>query len=159
MGTMDYDSTLRRLQENGLLLPTTPNTGSAPANPAAVSGQSVEAEQQEAVVRQSLAKTYDLEPDRAARAANLAKKLNRPFGYVARNLDEIEKREAGLGVDVAGMRANAPAVAEWMERPENAAVARDDVKTLEKVDHALRFAARGSVGDQNLPLFGEGGWL
>lgn len=67
----------------------------------------------------------------AARAMRLAPKTGLPTDLIMRHVDEIDAETKRLDFDAYKFRTESPSVAQWIaERPEHAAVAREDLNKL-----------------------------
>ncbi len=80
-------------------------------------------------LRSSLLATSDTNPEQAAEARRLAMKFLVPPALVERNLDEFRKREQ-TDRPVQQIHEQTPTLAGWLEDPQNAKVAHDDLEQL-----------------------------
>lgn len=77
------------------------------------------------------------EPDRRAKAQQLADRMKIPVDVAERQYDTLSKREAESATDYDGLIDKSPKLAEWLSDPNNAAVARDDIDNLGKVEQTV----------------------
>lgn len=90
---------------------------------------------------ESMRQSADVAPDAAARIMKLQAQTGLPADVIARNLDAVERANANHNFDPEKLRADSPALANWMaQHPMNAAVARDDITPLTAVESAIKFA-------------------
>lgn len=87
-------------------------------------------EAREARVRASVQAATETTPERAAEVRQLSDLYRVTPDVAARNFDELKRRAAADAVPVGEIRAETPKLAEWLEKPENAALARDDIPQL-----------------------------
>lgn len=87
-----------------------------------------------------------IEPDRAAQVLKLSKDLNLPSDLVERNFESLSKERAQFKAEPAKIIQTNPALARWLEDPDNVKVAKDDLDELEKIEnHANK---SGFFGDK-----------
>lgn len=92
-------------------------------------------------MKQSLRLGAQKNPDEAARVLSLASKTGLAPDVIERNLPVVEQ-QSSVG-DLEAFREKNPATAAWIsEHPNNAAVARDDLQGLSKVEQFLRAMSR-----------------
>src|SRR5690349_13645382 len=77
-------------------------------------------------VRQALYETKDLDPERHAQVLKLAEQTGLPASTVARNFDGVAARAQLEDIDAHTLAAQNPNLAEWLAKPDNAAVAKDN---------------------------------
>ncbi|WP_461209914.1 LPD3 domain-containing protein [Desulfocurvus sp. DL9XJH121] len=91
-------------------------------------------------VRNAWSLTRDANPDEVAERSKLARQMGLD-AVTARTMDLHELRmRADLGADFDVLQAEAPGLMEWAARPENMAVARDDLSNLRAVEGEIRQA-------------------
>lgn len=86
----------------------------------------------------SAAASRGVTPERQADILDTAKRRNLPTGLVERNLDAIKRLEAAEPPDLDILADKAPGLAKWMQKPENATLASDDLEPLVKLERATR---------------------
>lgn len=83
-------------------------------------------------------------PELAARIFALQRKTGFPAELIERNLDDLERQAAVADFDAEAFRARSPLLAQWLASDAyHAALAKDDLDALGKVEHALTFG--GSI--------------
>src|SRR5690554_877835 len=96
------------------------------------------------LLKQSLYAASQTDPDRRARALQLAERTKLPADLVERNLDLVERTERFENRDYDAILERSPKVAEWfMESPDNAAVAADDLDNLSTFEAFSRAVTTG----------------
>ena len=88
---------------------------------------------------QSMIYAAEKEPSRMAKAIQMANEMDVDVDFVDRNMEQIEKKKKTVGVDYDALMKDSPGVAQFMETPENAALGRDDMDAMKKIDQAARF--------------------
>ena len=99
-------------------------------------------DQQQAENDQRLHTILDLasqvDPEQAAQAAALAKRLSLPVEAIANNLPEAQRRTQMA--DVVSLANSSPALKRQLSNPEFAKKAHDDTENLSAIEQALKFA-------------------
>lgn len=93
-------------------------------------------------IKQSLAKSADLTPERAADIQDISRQLGVPPGAVQENYDEYHRRAQQAALPVQPMHEQTPALAEWVKQPQNAAVAKDDFANLGFLEYLVTVPQR-----------------
>jgi len=92
-------------------------------------------------LRLNLAAAEDQPPERAAEIRRLAERTGLPRNLIDRNFDAIRRRAKLADTPYTQMLRETPALAGWLEDPENAAVASDDVDALLRLEQTVTFGA------------------
>lgn len=79
--------------------------------------------------KRSLLQTGDRDPDQVAEARRLSGKFGVPPAVIERSLTEYQQRETA-DRPYGDMSRQTPALTAWLETPDNAAVAKDDLEQL-----------------------------
>jgi diguanylate cyclase (GGDEF)-like protein len=85
-------------------------------------------------LQQSMFAAADGEPDRRAKAIELSNQTNLPVDIVERNFDEINKKAQRESFDYDDVISSSPMLAKWMQDPDNATLAKDDVPNLQNIE-------------------------
>lgn len=109
----------------------TADSGSAPGNPYDTLLDQEDASRATAL-RQSLAAALQANPDEHAKALDLSARVGLPPSTVASDLGAAGRAAASLELPMA--LSHTPVLREWMQHPDNAAVAHDDVPGLSKLE-------------------------
>lgn len=80
-------------------------------------------------------------PDDAAEAQKLSESTGIPADVALRNLPVIRQRAAVATTPYAAIARDTPALSNWMQQPQNAAVAHDDLPALGHVEKTLSFGS------------------
>jgi hypothetical protein len=80
-------------------------------------------------LRRTFGEVADAAPDQAAQARRLGQQFGVPTAVVERNFAEYA-RKGQIEKPYRAIRKETPALAAWLEEPENAAVAKDDLEAL-----------------------------
>lgn len=90
-------------------------------------------------------------PDQEARVLRLQARTGLPADLIERNLDEVERQAERADFDPSRFRRESPIVAGWLaENPQHAAVAKDDIENLTRLETFVRGAVavpRSLVGE------------
>src|SRR5690606_20363122 len=90
-------------------------------------------------LRLSMEAAQKKNPDTEARVLRLQARTGLPPDLIERNLDEVERQAARADFDPHKFRRESPIVADWLaQNPSHAAVARDDVHNLSRLELLLR---------------------
>jgi hypothetical protein len=81
------------------------------------------------------------QPEQVAKAAQLAQRLKLPTALVEKNYDALAQHDAQQSQDYDSIIENTPGLAKFLEHPDNAALAKDDMDALSRVDQASRIVA------------------
>lgn len=76
-------------------------------------------------------------PDRAAEITRLSNKMKVPTSFVARNFDLLSKKEGASTTDYDRIIRKTPSLAKWLNNPDNASVAKDDIDGLSKIEETV----------------------
>lgn len=96
-----------------------------------------EREDKENQLKNSFYKAKDTEPERQARVLSLSQRSGLPADLVARNFEEISKQYRNPDLDYADMAQRHPKTAEWVSDPNNAALVKDDLGSLENIEQRV----------------------
>lgn len=91
------------------------------------------------------------QPDRQAQVMALAQKANLPASVVERNFDDVNKKFNEKALDYDQMIEQTPGLAKWMENADNAALGRDDLDPLGRMDKSARSLNREHSNFMTLP--------
>lgn len=83
------------------------------------------------------------EPDRRAKALELAERHKLPVDLVERNFDMVAQKDAQTETDYDGLMDRNPRLAKWLEDPNNAAVSRDDFDNLSTFESYVKQVSTG----------------
>lgn len=86
----------------------------------------------------SLHAASKIEPDRRAKAAQLAEKTGLPVDMVERNLDLIAPQVDGRLPGADELTAKNPRLARWLQEIDNAAIAKDDLPAMAEIEHKVK---------------------
>lgn len=89
-------------------------------------------------IKQAMVLTQDQTPDRQAQVINLSKSLNLPPSVVDSNFDEFQKKHAVESVPYDSIAADTPGFGAWLQDPNNAALAKDDLEALGSIEKKVR---------------------
>jgi len=117
-------------------------------------------ESQKQALKQSMAVASRTQPDRRVEVLKLSEKMNLPPNIVERQFDAVSKK-ANQTTDYDAIIKKTPGLAKWLENPDNAAIGRDDLDQLGKIDEgSRRFILKkdepGMLSD--LSQSGQTGW-
>lgn len=104
-----------------------------------------EATQSKAAIAQSVSMAVDADPDRKAKVLELSQKTNMPPELVERNFDELNKQHTVESMNYAELMDKNPGLSESLKDQNFAAVAKDDIdalKKLEKSTHEYSFLSK-----------------
>jgi hypothetical protein len=77
-------------------------------------------------------------PDQHAHAMRLAEQMRLPVDVVARNLPTVAQKALSSKTDLEAIQRNHPDLADWLSKPDNAAVSNDDIPGMRAIDAAAR---------------------
>jgi hypothetical protein len=97
----------------------------------------------EAALRASLQKAAKTTPQRAAEVIRLSDRTKLPREVVERNYDTIAKQNPVDENDYSAMLSSSPKLAGWLQNEENAAIARNDLGVLGRIEHGVLGMANG----------------
>jgi hypothetical protein len=103
-------------------------------------------EAQEFNVKTSLAEAADKNPDQHAKVLKLAGETQMTPELVEENFNEIQARLNAQKVNPRKLSQEAPSLTEWLEDPNNAAIAHDDIDTLKGIETSSRLKPREETG-------------
>lgn len=78
------------------------------------------------------------EPDRRAKAMKLAEKYSLPVDLAERQFDVLSQKEAQIEPDYDQLMDQNPKLSAWLQDPNNAAIAKDDIENLKGVERTVR---------------------
>jgi hypothetical protein len=78
------------------------------------------------------------EPDRAAKVLALSQELNLPPRIVEEQYDKLSTKKKVIGTDYDAIIDNTPGLAKWLENPENAQIAHDDLDGLSAIEKTVQ---------------------
>lgn len=93
---------------------------------------------QRTAVQSSMYVASAKEPDRQAKVLQLSKETKLPPSIVERNFDTIARKRRVEGTDYDALINDTPALAKFLEDPNNASVASDDLDTLKATELAVK---------------------
>lgn len=105
-------------------------------------------------LQQSMFVAGQTDPDKAADAINLATKYNVDPMFAHDNLDALKKSSAGSHLDYDNLIENYPGTTNFMQKPENAAIAHDDTDNLNRIDHGTQIISKknGFLDDEKMAV-------
>lgn len=80
----------------------------------------------------------DAVPDRHAQVMKLAGQMSLPASIVDRNFEDLTKKQQIAGTDYDGIIEKTPEFASWLQKPDNAALAKDDHETLGNLESTVK---------------------
>jgi len=92
-------------------------------------------------LQRSLMVAADKNPARQARVLQLSKEMGLPPDMVDRNFDAVEKGYKRTKLDFGQVMEQTPAVGRFLQDPNNAALAQDDLAPLEKLERGFKIYA------------------
>ncbi len=95
-------------------------------------------EQQRNTLKANMFVAGQREPDRHAKVIELANRAKLPTSFVERNYDKLAQKDAEKSNDFDSLVAQNPGLAKFLENPDNATVARDDIDNLKKVENSVK---------------------
>lgn len=98
-------------------------------------GQEVQKQQ----LQQSMYAAKDQDPDRTAKVLQLSDQLRLPVPIVERNYDKLSQDKSLAATDYDTLIQKTPGLATWLKDPTNAALGKDDLENLGKIDQANSF--------------------
>lgn len=122
-----------------------------------------QAKGQKSALQRSMFVAARKEPDRQAKVLELSKKTNMPASLVERNYDALQKKSEEALTDYDSLIEKTPGLAKWLENPDNAAIGKDDLDQLSRIDTASRRLvskrpAEPWTIDNELLQAGQTGW-
>jgi hypothetical protein len=93
---------------------------------------------QRQALKQSVFVARKTTPERKARVLEISKERNLPADYVERHFDRLNAREP----DVDALVEKQPGLSKFLENPDNAALALDDLDALGKIENGVRVLPR-----------------
>lgn len=97
-----------------------------------------QADSQKNVLRGTMFAAARKQPDRQAQVMELAQRAKLPASVVERNFDDVSKKVNEKALDYDQMIEQTPGLAKWMENTENAALGREDLDPLGRMDKNAR---------------------
>jgi hypothetical protein len=89
-------------------------------------------------VQNAMSVAVQKQPDQQAKILELSKKTNLPPDFVERNFDDLSKKHEIAKNDYDSLIEKSPALSGWLQDPNNAAVARDDIPGLQGVEQQVQ---------------------
>jgi hypothetical protein len=117
--------------------------------------------QQKSSLQQSMFVAAKKEPDRHAQVLELSKQTNLPAALVERKFDEVSRSVKQKAPDYDRIIEETPGLAKWLEDPDNATLARDDLEAtgnIERNAKAVFKAKPESSFFDDLGRAGKTGW-
>ncbi len=111
---------------------------------------------QAGALRASMTQAAETTPERTAAVLRLSQATKLPADLVERNFDLVNKKVQVDQNDYDRIIHDAPALADWLKTPQNAAVSKDDVDTLGYIENLGRSFASGAVKSAGQALSGAG---
>lgn len=96
-----------------------------------------EAQQTSSAVKQSMYVAAQGDPDRKAKVLELSQKMNLPPNVVETNFDDLQKKASVEPLDYDGLAKNLPGTANFLTSPDNATLAKDDIKNLKQYEETV----------------------
>lgn len=143
---LDFDSAAQQVATTGGVPPTAPTPSPDPFDMAAeqVAGP------YKVALATSMRSGQQANADQRAVAMALAKQSRLPVEVVERNIPAVRAKLRQSDADMADLRRNHPALADWLIKPDNAAISNDDLPAMRAIDVATR-ALRGDDPSGILP--------
>ncbi len=119
---------------------------------------------QRSALQQSMFAAAQAEPDRKAKVLDLARRTDLPPELVDRNLEEVVKKDQLASTDYDQIIEKTPGLAKWLEDPTNAALGKDDLDALGKIESSARVIRPlkkdpfFAFGESNLDRAAKTGW-
>lgn len=129
MSISQFDDAINSLQKTGAI----PGAGVDPVDSAIEQVKN----ESKTTLQQNMFAASKTTPDRAARVANIAREISLNPRVVDRKLETLEETKSRY-LDYDKIIAENPTVAQFLQNPQNASVARDDIDSLTKIDYAGR---------------------
>lgn len=109
--------------------------------------------QQRDVLNQSMAVATQVDPDKRAKSIQLSQQMNLPPEFVEKNYDELSKNFKVQSLPYERIISEAPGTAKFMENPDNAAIAHDDIDNLTQIERGIKIVTskRGRDSIYSLP--------
>lgn len=103
-------------------------------------------ENQKSALQQSMFVASKSEPDRHAQVLALSEKTKLPPSLVERNFDELAKKQSSASFNYDRLIDESPGLSNWLQNPDNAAVAKDDIESLKKIEEPVHeYSAMSSM--------------
>lgn len=106
---------------------------------------------QKNVLRGTMFAAARKEPSRQEQVMALAQRANLPASVVERNFDDVNKKVNEKQLDYDQMIEQTPGLAKWMENADNAALGRDDLDPLGRIDKKARALSQTYSNFRTLP--------
>lgn len=116
------------------------NTQEAPGNEydSIIQDQS---KQEEFKLKESLRVASDADPSRHSQVYKIARENNLPTTAVDRNFDKVKKHYEQKEMDYKNLLKVTPGLSKWLANPDNAKIAKNEIKSLKQLDTATRYIA------------------
>lgn len=112
---------------------------------------------QKSAVKQAMFAAESTDPDRQAKILDLSNKLRIPSSIVERQYETLSKKDRLHESDYDKILENTPGLAAWLQNPENAALGKDDLENLGKVDQATSFFSKAKAFPEELRQSAQAG--
>jgi hypothetical protein len=113
-------------------------------------------------IKQSMFAASQIDPAKQARLVGLSDKYKLPLKVVEQSLDKIENHEKINSIDYDTLMSDAPAVAQWLKNPKNAAIGQGEIENLGKIEKAVKILRHGQAPASSLTedvsRAGQTGW-
>lgn len=111
----------------------------------------VEKDAQKSQIQQNMFVASQAQPDRKAEVLKLADQMKMPPNIVERNFDDLKRRNVVKGTDYDSLIDESPGLAKFLEDPDHATLAQDDLPNLKSVeqqvqDHSMMSLMYNSLG-------------
>lgn len=97
-------------------------------------------ESQETALRLSAKNSFGVAPQTQAEINRIARENNVDPGFASRNLDLLKRRSEVNGLDYGKIIRETPVLAEWLKKPSNMALAKDDLESMGAFHRGAIFA-------------------
>lgn len=98
-------------------------------------------------LRSSFLAARDNNPDEYANIYNISKKTNLPMDIVERNKDQVVKKYEYEKNDYDALLEKTPKTADFLSTPDNAKLAKDDIKSLMSIEETLSKHKQALIDD------------
>jgi hypothetical protein len=129
----EYDQLLAEVSNAGALPVDAPPAGLSPADQAMAAVR----EDDKTALQQSMFVAAKANPDRQAEVVRIARKRNLPSVFVDQNLEAFKEDDAKQVNNYDTMIRDTPGLSNWLTNPDNAALAKDDLDSLKKLEQTV----------------------
>ena len=98
---------------------------------------------QNTVLRGSMRAASSMDPDQAAKVVKLSERLKLPTSVVERNFDSLSKKYDLSDSEYESLIRENPKLSSWLTDSANAAVARDDLPIMKRIENTFASFGRG----------------